>query len=234
MNIFRIIRGTSYPNPSRNEDCAEPEVDKFIISQFVLETLIPAIGFHPFPLDELMLMTATVVALKPSHIFEWGTHMGKSARAFHEISKAFGIITEIHSTDLPENEYHLENIRKRRGAYVRRISSVHLHLGDGLETSLGIYAQFKTKIHPALFFLDGDHSYGSLRRELAAIRAAVPAAALMVHDTFYQSPESGYNTGPHQAVEELIRSHPEEYLRLSTSLGLPGMTLLYPRTGLDR
>ena len=110
---------------------------------------------------------------------------------------------------------------------------MHLHLGDGLETSLGIYAQLKTKIHPALFFLDGDHSYGSVRRELAAIRAAAPAAVQLVHDTFYQSPESGYNTGTYQAVEEFIHSYPEEYSRLSTSLGLPGMTLLIPRTELD-
>jgi len=233
MNIFRFIRGRSYPDPFRNEDCAEPEVDKFIISRFVLETLVPVIGFHPFPLDELILMTATVVAFKPSHIFEWGTHLGKSARAFHEISKAFRINTEIHSTDLPENEYHVENLGKRRGTFVRRRPSVHLHLGDGLETSLGIYAQLKTKIHPALFFLDGDHSYGSVRRELAAIRAAAPAAVQLVHDTFYQSPESGYNTGPYQAVEEFIHSYPEEYSRLSTSLGLPGMTLLIPRTELD-
>lgn len=89
MNIFRTFRTTQYPLPLRNEGCENPEIDKWLVSKFVLERLVPIIGFHPFPLDELMLMTATVVCFSPSHIFEWGTHLGKSARASMRFPRRF-------------------------------------------------------------------------------------------------------------------------------------------------
>lgn len=104
-----------------------------------------------------------------------------------------------------------------------------MHLGDGLDTSLGIYERLKPQIRRALFFLDGDHAYESVRRELEGIGKRAPDAIVLVHDTFNQSAESGYNTGPHRAIEEMIRTRPQGHARISTSLGLPGMTLLFPR-----
>src|SRR4051812_11884192 len=88
------------PDIVRNAGCSEFEVDTWQISQFVLEKLVPIVGAHPFPLSELMLLSAAVCRMRPVLIFEWGTHIGKSARAFHEIAAHFGIPCVIHSVDL--------------------------------------------------------------------------------------------------------------------------------------
>lgn len=227
MNLFKSLVYRRVPNPVRNAGSTEMEINKWSVSEFLLDRLVPIIGVHPFPVDELLLMTAAVVVFRPSHIFEWGTHVGKSARAFHEISKAFEIPVEIHSIDLPDSADHVEHPRKKRGRYIKGIPSIFLHHGDGLETSLEIYEREKMKIRLPLFFLDGDHSYESIKRELTGIRSKVSDAVLLVHDTFYQSEESGYNTGPYRAINELMDAVPGYYSRISTSLGLPGMTLLY-------
>lgn len=230
MSFLKPLRYRPYPNPMRNTGSTELEIDKWVVSEILLERLVPVIGFHPFPLDELMLMTAAVVSFRPSHVFEWGTHLGKSARAFHEISKAFDLAVEIHSVDLPDDADHGEHPREKKGIYIRKIPSIRLHQGDGLDTSLRIYGQEKSRIRLPLFFLDGDHRYESVRRELCGIRSAAPNAVILVHDTFFQSAESGYNTGPHRAINEMMGTAPGAYSIVSTSLGLPGMTLLYPRS----
>ena len=236
-NYLKFLKSLKYrlhPNPVRNTGCTDLEIDKWIVSEFLLDRLVPIIGVHPFPLDELILLTAAVVSFRPSHVFEWGTHLGKSARAFHEISKAFDLAVEIHSVDLPDDAVHGEHPREKRGRYARKIPSIRLHQGDGLDTSLRIYEREKSRIRLPLFFLDGDHSYESVKRELHGIRSAVPNAVLLVHDTFYQSRESGYNTGPHRAINEMMDDIPGDYSLLSTFLGLPGMTLLFPRNRAPR
>ena len=89
-------------DPARNINSTEFEVDNWTISRFVLKRLIPLIGFRPFPLSELCLLSSAVCFFKPTHIFEWGTNIGKSARLFHETAKYFNISVEIHSIDLPD------------------------------------------------------------------------------------------------------------------------------------
>src|SRR4051812_22860104 len=84
-----------YEDPALNLNASEFEVNNWRISEFVVEKLVPVVGMHPFPLDELMLMTATVCRFKPELIFEWGTNIGKSARIFYEITKSFDIRSEI-------------------------------------------------------------------------------------------------------------------------------------------
>jgi cephalosporin hydroxylase len=227
VNFFqRLVRRTDEIR-TLNPGCTELEIEKWSVSKFVVDRLVPVVGFHPFPLDELMLMTAAVAVFRPSHVFEWGTHIGKSARAFHEISKAFGLPVEIHSIDLPDDADHAEHPRHKRGKYVKDIPCIILHHGDGLDTSLRIYEREKYRIRLPLFFLDGDHSYESIKSELHGIRSKASNAVLLVHDTFYQSEESGYNTGPYRAINEMMDSVPGDYSRISTSLGLPGMTLLF-------
>ena len=84
-----------------------------------------------------------------------------------------------------------------------------------------------------LFFVDGDHTYGSVLRELTGIADAVPDAAVLVHDAFHQSSPSGYNIGPYQAVEAVLANWPGRYRTQHSGLGLPGLTLLYdPSSGL--
>jgi hypothetical protein len=218
---FRML-----PDPTLNGHCTEFEVDKWAISDFIVNRLVPIVGTRPYPLDELLLMAAALCWLKPTHIFEWGTHVGKSARIFFETSKTFRLVTEIHSIDLSGASEHLEHPGRKRGMLVKDIHEVRLHQGDGLEESMKICRQLQDKTQP-LFFLDGDHAYASVMRELVEIMAKVPNASILVHDTFYQSAESGYNVGPHKAIRDALASTPNRYKELSTNTGLPGMTLLY-------
>lgn len=217
----------SRENPTQNVTCAEFEVDNWAISQFVLRKLVPVVGTHPFPLHELMLMVAAVCRLQPPQIFEWGTHIGKSARIFYACATHYGIAAEIHSTDLPDEVSHGEHPHRERGRLVRGLPRVRLHQGDGLDASLALWRAGGRKPRP-LFLVDGDHSYQSVLRELTGITRAVPDAAVLLHDTFYQSSESGYNVGPWQAIEDVLASCPGRYRKQHSGLGLPGMTLVYP------
>jgi cephalosporin hydroxylase len=216
-------------DPVVNPLCYEFEVNNWIISDFVVNKLVPVVGVHPYPINEQCLMAAAVCVLKPTHIFEWGTNLGKSARIFYEITHKFSIKTQIYSIDLPDDIEHVEHPKEKRGIYVRNLERVNLLLGDGLETSMKIYntAKQEAKVVP-LFFIDGDHSYNSVKRELIMITKDVPEAAILLHDTFFQSSESGYNIGPYQAVKDVITdSH--NYKIIRQDLGLPGMTLLYKK-----
>lgn len=206
-------------------------MDKWVLSDFLVERLIPIVGVRPFPLDELMLLAGAVCRIKPTHIFEWGTNIGKSARVFHEVSAAFGVDCEIHSIDLPDDADHGEHPRSEHARLVRGISRVRLHRGDGVSVALSLAETAGADARP-LFFLDGDHSYESVARELREVDARTTRAHILVHDTFHQSAESGYNVGPRRAIDEFIPRAARRYDRLDTQLGLPGMTLLWNRLGL--
>ncbi|RNC68870.1 MAG: class I SAM-dependent methyltransferase [Desulfuromonadales bacterium] len=220
--------GHSGHDASVNPCCEELEVNNWMISEFVVYDLVPIVGVHPYPVSELCLMAAAINGLKPTHLFEWGTNLGKSARIFYETARRFGVGTKIYSVDLPDDVDHAEHPRTNRGLYVKSIKDITLLLGDGLETSLAICNDLRAKAECSpLFFIDGDHSYESVRRELDAIVTTVPEANILLHDTFYQSADSGYNVGPYQAVEDVLATVPHRYRRLSQNLGLPGMTLLY-------
>jgi hypothetical protein len=172
-------------------------------------------------------MTATLRRLKPTHVFDWGTPVGKSARVYYETAKAFAVETEIHSIDLPESVGHLEHPGESRGLLVKGLPNVHLHLGDGLETALRISAQLPPAALRLLFFVDGDHAYASVRRELLGIIEYLPQASILLHDTFNQSVDAGYNVGPYQAIRDVLEQHPDAFRIYEQNLGLPGMTLLW-------
>uniref|UniRef100_UPI004027580E hypothetical protein n=1 Tax=Candidatus Wunengus sp. YC61 TaxID=3367698 RepID=UPI004027580E len=122
MNIRKLLhRSHKYPDPVRNSGCSEFEVDNWIISEFVLNELVPIVDIHPHPLNELMFMTATICRIKPTHIYEWGTHIGKSARIFYEITKHFHITSQVHSIDLPNDVAHGEHPKQTRGILVKNI-----------------------------------------------------------------------------------------------------------------
>ena len=222
-----LLQPLSRENPVKNLGCSEFEIDNWAVSQFVLRKLVPYVGFHPFPLNELMLMVAAVSWLRPNQIFDWGTNIGKSARVFYECTSHYRIDAEIHSTDLPDNTKHIEHPGKKRGKLVHGIPRVHMHLGDGVETSLAIWRASGCSPHP-LFLIDGDHSYESVLRELRTIITEVSDPGILLHDSFYQSPESGYNIGPYRAIEEIMTDTQGRFRRMFSGLGLPGMTFLYP------
>lgn len=239
MDRFRRLLGLAVvptrakQDPAMNVHCGEFEVNNWLVSEFVLNTLVPIVGVHPFPLNELVLMVAAVCRLKPDRIYEWGTHLGKSARVFYETARHFGLDVEIHSVDLPDHVIHQEHPGHQRGMLVKGLQGVHLHQGDGLSVCLDIHAKAATPKH-TLIFIDGDHSYASVRRELAGIMTGIPEAHILLHDTFFQSSESGYNVGPYRAISEAITETDVRYRLLSTQTGLPGMTLLYqlPQTSM--
>ena len=215
-----------YVFPVQNANCTEPEVNNWVISQFVIDKIIPVAGVHPFPLSELMLLTSATCLNNPSFIFEWGTNIGKSARVFYEIKEAFNIDCEIHSVDLPDDVEHNEHPKEKRGNLVKGLKNVHLHIGDGVSKSLELYASFG-KNKPVLFFVDGDHSYESVYRELKMILEKIPHAAVLLHDTFYQSLESNYNVGPRKAIEVILKELNSNKKVIHIGMGLPGMSFVY-------
>jgi cephalosporin hydroxylase len=210
----------------RNQASSVLEVDKWIMSDFILSKLVPSVGIRPFPLDEQMLMVATVCTFKPELIFDWGTHIGKSARVFWETCQAFNIVSQIHSIDLPSDIEHQEHPGRSRGHLVRNRKNVFLHQGDGVLTALKLCDQLGDKNKRYLFYVDGDHSYQSVKRELSLILERVNNPIILLHDTFLQDEKSGYNIGPHLAVDDCLKNY-GKINRIQTNLGLPGMTLLH-------
>jgi cephalosporin hydroxylase len=232
LNFYnRVIKklkhmiGVERKEPAMNIRCSEFEVDNWLISEFIVKKLIAVAGTHPYPIAELNLMVAAICRLKPQQIFEWGTNIGKSARIFYETGKRFGIPLEIHSIDLPDNLDHQEHPRSKRGRMVKGCAGVSLHQGDGLSKAIELYQH--NPLNRTLIFIDGDHSYESVYRELNGVIEAMPNASILLHDTFYQSEQSGYNTGPYDAVTKTLAAMPGVYKVMSTTTGLPGMTLLY-------
>lgn len=223
----RFTRRTRYPDAAVNRASSEFEVNNWVISEFIVRQLVPIVGVHPFPLSELQLLVASVCRLKPHTIFEWGTHIGKSARIFSETAKYFGLPTIIHSIDLPDTVEHVEHPHDQRGLMVRGQVNVHLHRGDGVTKALELHNALSTD-PPLLFFLDGDHAYETVKRELSTIVELLPDASILVHDTFFQSPDSRYNIGPYQAIKDVVVPL-HRYSIVATNTGLPGMTLLTPR-----
>jgi len=221
--VRRAVGGR--PDPVRNPQGSEFEVDLWALSDFVLDTIVPVVGVRPYPLNELLLMTAAACRLKPSVVFDWGTHIGVSARIFSECDKAFNLGFEIHSIDLPPQATHVEHPGQEHGRLVRGLNKVHLHRGDGVKLALELWHKLGQPKRP-LFFVDGDHAYESVRGELMSIFAAIPDASAIAHDTFFQSADSNYNVGPALAINEVLKSFPARFDVFRTDLGLPGMTLL--------
>ena len=230
-SIARKIRGRTrqlagvWPDPVRNTAASEFEVDLWILSRFLLEKIVTVVGTHPYPLNELLLMTGAACRLKPSVVFDWGTHIGASARIFYECGKAFKLGYEIHSIDLPPDATHVEHPGQEHGRLVRGLENVHLHRGNGVKVAIEQWQKLGRPKRP-LFFVDGDHAYESVRDELNEIFSAIPDASALAHDTFFQSAESNYNVGPALAIDEIVRKFPGRFHVIKSGLGLPGMTLL--------
>jgi cephalosporin hydroxylase len=237
LSLFRkpFIRTIThrYADPVRNAGGDIFEVDLWILSRFLIDRVVPLLGIHPYPLNEQLLMVAAVCRIQPGVVFDWGTHIGASARLFHECRKAFDLVYDIHSIDLPPDVSHIEHPGARHGRLVRGLAGVHLHRGDGVAVALEQWNRLGRPSRP-LFFLDGDHAYESVARELGAILDAVADASVLAHDTFYQSAQSGYNVGPARAIEDVVARFPSRFAVTKSGLGLPGMTLLADTAVLGR
>jgi hypothetical protein len=219
-----VIRGR-YPDPVRNPGAEVLEVDLWILSEFIIDRIVPVLRVRPYPFNEQLLAVAAACRVKPSVVFDWGTHVGASARLFYECARAFDLHFEVHSIDLPADASHVEHPGNQHARLVRGLAGVHLHRGDGVTIALEQWNLLGRPPRP-LFFVDGDHAYASVLRELSAIFHAIGDASALVHDTFFQSAESGYNVGPARAIEDVVARYPLRFTVVKSGLGLPGMTLL--------
>lgn len=193
-----------------------------------IRKVVPVVGTRTHPLNELMLTCAAACRLRPSVVFDWGTHIGTSARIFYECEKAFKVGYEVHSIDLPPDGAHAEHPGRKHARLVRGLHKVHLHRGNGVEVALAQWQKLGRPKRP-LFFVDGDHAYESVCDELVQIFSTVPDASALAHDTFFQSAESNYNVGPARAIDEIVEKFPSRFHLVKSGLGLPGMTLLVAR-----
>jgi len=228
MNIFNFLaKKTAKPEQYEEFAGKDPEVNKWIVSDFIVNKIVPIVGVRPYPLSELELLVSTLLIYRPTHVCDWGTHVGKATRVFYETVIAFKLKTKIISVDLPEDVDHIEHPHADRGRLVLGLRGVKLLLGDGVTTSISYLQKYQKKNVRPMFLLDGDHAYSSVKGELSMISKNYRNAAIIIHDTFYQTSESKYNIGPYQAVSEFIKKN-THYKVVTSNLGLPGMTVLFP------
>jgi cephalosporin hydroxylase len=194
------------------------EVDKWSASGRVLQ-LTSIVGHHPYPLDELLLMVAAFDYHRPDLVIDVGTHLGKSARIWFELSKAYQPSAIIHTIDACDPN-HPEFVDEALGSYIQGLP-VHQHIGDGYSVACTLVEE---KLESNfLIYLDGDHRYETVRRELELTKI-IKRGCILVHDTFFQ-PDSDYNHGPYLAIRDFLSEHPlKQVIHLQS--GLPGMSYL--------
>lgn len=194
------------------------EVDKWAVSEY-LPTLVKVVGVRPYPLDELMLMAAAFEHHRPDVVIDIGTHFGKSARIWFELAKRFRVPASIHTIDICDPS-HPEYPGEKLGRYIRGLP-IEQHVDDGYTCACKIISS--TPRASFLVFLDGDHSYDTVRHELR-LGQTMTKGCLLIHDTFYQ-PDSSYNHGPHLAIRDSLPNlNVKQVIHLQT--GLPGMSYL--------
>ncbi len=191
-----------------------------IVRRVVAE--IQEIELPGYGADEVTFLARCVIRARPTHVFEWGTNRGSSARIFYEIGNTLGnpLPFEVHSTELRIEEAFRDRDHPGEGVglFVRDLPVV-LHEGDGLLTTLDLVDD----IHPAMpfFFLDGYHSYDQVRLELRSL--APFAAPIVLHD-------SAHLTGVTAAIERFLDG--DELGPRYEREDLPsqaGMTALWPQ-----
>jgi len=194
------------------------EVDKWAVSRVVLE-LVKVVGYHPYPFDELSLMATAYAYHRPNVVIDIGTHFGKSARIWFELSRLLQQPTAIHTIDILDPT-HPEYPGRKHATFIRGTTVIQ-HIGDGYVCAQDII--IKNPSSSYLIFLDGDHDYKTVQRELQLARM-VRTGCVLAHDTFYQ-PDSTYNHGPYFAIKDFVDAFPcEQVIHLQT--GLPGMSYL--------
>lgn len=216
--IARVVDINKYKatNVAKHGDIME--VDSWAISEILLKKVIPVIDVHPYPLNEQMLMASAVAFVQPKIIVEWGTHYGKSARLFWEISKALHLNIEVHTVDLMDPN-HPEFPGSARGKYLGS-TTVKQHVGDGYEVAMSLLKENK---QPALIYIDGDHSKESVKKDLTIWNELPSGSGVLAHDVFYQNP-TNYNIGPYQSIQEFLIEQKDTISQVQWQLlGLPGM-----------
>ncbi len=178
------------------------------------------LGLPAYGDDEVLFMASAMSRHRPTHVFEWGTNVGASARLFHEAAGVLGFACEVHTTELPDELAHLDRDHPghRYGQWIDGLPIV-AHRGDGLAESL--HARDRIRPERSLFFLDGCHDYLVVLDELETVSAADPDAVILVHDTAWR--ESG------AAVDAFLLANGGRYEREDVA-STAGMVALWPST----
>ena len=207
------------------------QADTCQLDNFVLEKILPKAGL-PYPLAEISLMSLVVDRVKPTHIFEWGTNVGSSAKIFHHITESLGMDIPIHTWDLPEDVSHGQHPGDNHGKLAKGLDRVHFHRDDGLRGALAQY-QIEKKKNPKirpLFFVDGDHSYKSVIREITGLIPVQEEFHLLAHDTFVQKPDvKGQSRESWVGCPTALELAAQDYRWLNVGFGNPGMAYLWGR-----
>jgi len=199
------------------------------LDRLLLEGILPKTGLL-YPLAEISLMALVVDRVKPTHILEWGTSIGRSAAIFHAITSALNMNTEIHTWDLPEGVSHGQHPGGDHGKLARGLPRVHFHRQDGLQGAL-VKMSAERKKNPDcrfLFFVDGDHAYPSVIRELGGLISAQDEFHVLAHDTFVQKPDGkGKSRESWLGCPTSLEAFAKDYRWLNVGFGSPGMAYLW-------
>lgn len=183
-----------------------------------------AIGLHDYPDEHIALFQDTVERLKPTHIFEWGTNWGESARIWYELTEGQDPLCQIHTTDINmlgapcgEHPGHLHG-HWIRGQTVMDRPRLHWRRGEGCETSIRLWKVLLPE--HSLFFIDDSHRVLANARYLRAISHECPPAVIIVHD-------SGVGGEPRAAVDSFLRRHGDGY-KVTEVAATSGAIRLWP------
>lgn len=157
-----------------------------------------------YGVPEVELVYDTLSRLRPDIVCEWGTHMGHSARLFYEIAAQLMLGCRVHSIDITKDA-----AGGHRGAMVKNVP-VNLHVGDGVTVAMGLCERFSRP----LFFLDDNHEYRHVLRQLETIHQRKPGVMLM-HDVFRMETVAGEAAWilhePGDAAAVFLAEHPHRY-----------------------
>jgi predicted O-methyltransferase YrrM len=170
-----------------------------------------------YPGAELDFICETVEEMRPDAIFEWGTYAGTSARIFWECCRLLGLATEVHTVELPNELKLLDRAHPGDESGLHLVDTgVWQHRGDGVTEALVQWQRMRPE--RSLFFLDGDHHWVMVYREITLIDRMAPDAVMLIHDA---------QAGPGYAAREWVRLNPASHALRSVS-GREGICRLEP------
>ena len=177
---------------------------------------IRALNLPAYGDQEVEFFGSVLERFRPTHVFEWGTNVGASARLFYEAALEFGYECEVHTVELPDSLSHLDRDHPghRHGQWIEGLS-IHAHRGLGLTLSMQLWVDLRPD--RALFFLDGNHTYAVVLEELQSLSNLRPQPVVMIHDT---------NRLTGEAVSRFHRRNPE-FIREDCTFD-SGLAALWP------
>ena len=194
------------------------------MSAEALVAKVEELGLLGYTPPEVTFLYETMETLRPGIIVEWGTNVGYSARILYEAKVLLGLRTAVHSVDIAREAPILrpEDEGKERGHHVQGLN-VALHVGHGAQEAVSITAM-SGRARP-LFFVDDNHGYDMLSRDLEMLARDTPLAVLVVHDVTLSTLRF---TEADMAVRNFFVRHVGSYVADEVAEG-SGMVRLWPK-----